>query len=154
MGTGTGGGSGRRWVQRATDGDGPSAGPSVTFVLNAGAFVAVERRDRRVMALIKRERLAQRAPRTHGGVVGQVWRGGPGSQANVAGLLAAVDTVALDDALGRQVGVLLARTGVSDVIDAAVVLIADDDDIILTSDPDDPRLLADAGPAQVEIVAV
>ncbi len=45
---------------------------------DAGAFVAVERGDRDVVALIKRERLAGRVPVSHGGVVAQVWRGGPG----------------------------------------------------------------------------
>ena len=54
------------------------------FVLDAGAFVAIERGDRDVVALVKRERLADRAPVTNGGVVAQVWRGGRGRQAPVA----------------------------------------------------------------------
>lgn len=45
------------------------------LVLDAGAFVAVERGDRDVVALVKRERLAGRSPVTGGGVVAQVWRG-------------------------------------------------------------------------------
>ena len=48
------------------------------LVLDAGAFVAVERGGRVVVALIKRERLAGRPPVTSGGVVAQVWRGGRG----------------------------------------------------------------------------
>lgn len=127
----------------------------MTLVLDAGAFLAVERGDRQVMALIKRERLAQRAPRTHGGVVGQVWRGGSGRQANVARLLAAADTVPLDEDLGQLVGILLARTGGRDVIDAAIVLVAhDDDDEILTSDLEDLKVLAEAAGVSVEIVPV
>jgi len=46
------------------------------LVLDAGAFVAVERGVRKVVALVKRERLAGRPPVTSGGVVAQVWRGG------------------------------------------------------------------------------
>lgn len=126
----------------------------MSLILDAGAFFAVERGDRRVMALIKGERLAQRSPRTHGGVIGQVWRGGSGRQANVARLLAAVDTVALDEDLGRRVGVALARTGGSDVIDAAVVLVAREDDQILTSDVEDLRILAAAASVYVDIVLV
>jgi hypothetical protein len=80
-------------------------------VLDAGAFVAVERGDRDVVALIKRERLAGRAPVSHGGVVAQVWRGGTGRQVPVARLLAGVDVAALDDGLGRRAGMLLARSG-------------------------------------------
>ena len=39
------------------------------LVLDAGAFVAVERGDRDVVALVKRERLAGRVPLTNGAVV-------------------------------------------------------------------------------------
>ena len=46
------------------------------FVLDAGAFVAVEHGSRDVAALVKRERLAGRPPVTSGGVITQVWRGG------------------------------------------------------------------------------
>jgi len=63
----------------------------VSLILDAGAFVAVERGDRDIVALVKRERLAERSPVTHGGVVAQVWRGGAGRQAEVARLLAGVD---------------------------------------------------------------
>jgi hypothetical protein len=81
----------------------------MTLVLDAGALVAIERLDRNIVALIKRERLAGRAPVTHGGVIGQVWRGGKGRQADLARLLPGVDVAALDDALGRRAGILLAR---------------------------------------------
>jgi hypothetical protein len=40
------------------------------------------------------------------------------------------------------------------VIDAALVLLADDGDVILTSDPDDIEPLAVAANLDVEIVAV
>lgn len=114
----------------------------MTLVFDAGAFVAAERGDRRVMALLKAELLAGRTPVTHGGVVGQVWRGGQGRQVPLARLLDGVEVVPLNDELGRQAGVLLRRTGGRDVIDAAVVLLARDGDTILTSDPGDLRALA------------
>ena len=124
------------------------------LVLDAGALVAVERLDRDVIALIKRERLAGRAPVTHGGVVGQVWRGGGGRQANLARLLAGVDVVALDADLGRRAGALLARSKTVDVIDAAVALLASDGDELLTSDARDLRLLVRATGAHVELIEV
>jgi hypothetical protein len=126
----------------------------MTLVLGAGSLAAVERADRDVVALIKRERRAGRAPVTHGGVIAQVWRGGTGRQANLARLLPGLEIVALDDALGRRVGMLLGRTKTSDVIDGAVALLATDGDEILTSDVDDLRELVRATGAHVDIVKV
>lgn len=123
-------------------------------MLDAGAFVAVERGDRDIVALIKREQLTGRVPVSHGGVVAQVWRGGTGPQVPVARLLAGVDIAALDDGLGRRAGMLLARTGLADAIDAAVVSLASDGDDILTSDPGDLRALAQAAGVHVELIRV
>jgi hypothetical protein len=114
----------------------------MSIVLDAGALLAVERGDRDMIALIKRERQAGRAPLSHGGVIGQVWRGGHGRQANLARLLPGVDVHPLDESLGRRAGVLLGNAGSADVIDAAVVLLALDGDDIFTSDPADLRDLA------------
>ncbi|MGH3304069.1 MAG: PIN domain-containing protein [Streptosporangiaceae bacterium] len=124
------------------------------LVLDAGAFVAVERDDRDVVALVKRERLAGRVPVTCGGVVAQVWRGGCGRQVPVARLLGGVEIVPIDDGLGRRAGMLLARSGQSDAIDAALVCLATDGDDILTSDPGDLRSLAEAADVHVELIAV
>lgn len=125
----------------------------MTLVLDAGAFVAAERGDRDVIGLIAGERRAGRVAVTHGGVVGQVWRGGA-RQAVLSRLLAGVHVAPLDEALGRRAGTLLARASTSDVIDAALVLLAGDDDQILTSDPGDLAILASAARADLEIVQV
>lgn len=124
----------------------------MTLILDAGAFLAVERADRQVVALLKGERLAGRAPRTHGGVVAQVWRGGSGRQALLAQLLAGVEVVPVDAALGRRAGMLLGRAGATDVVDACVVLIAGDGDDIITSDGGDLRDLAAAAGVHVELI--
>ena len=126
----------------------------MTLVLDTGALVALERGSRELVARIKRERLLGRAPVTHGGVVGQIWRGGSGRQAGLAQLLPHVEILPLDTDLGKRAGTLLRETGSSDVIDAAVVLLAGDDDLILTSDPDDLVTLAAASGIHVEIVPV
>lgn len=123
-------------------------------MLDAGALLAVERGDRDVAALLKRELLAGRVPLTHGGVVAQVWRGGSGRQAQLARLLPGVDIMPLDDALGRRTGVLLGRARASDAIDAAVIAIAADGDIVLSSDPADLRGLAEAAAVHIDIVQV
>jgi hypothetical protein len=116
--------------------------------------VAVERGDRDVVALIKRERLAGRVPVSHGGVVAQVWRGGTGRQVPVARLLAGVDVAGLDDGLGRRAGMLLARSGLADAIDAAVVCLAGDGDDIVTSDTGELQTLALAAGIHVELIPV
>ena len=126
----------------------------MSIVLDAGAFLAVERGDREVVALVKREHRLGRAPLTHGGVVGQVWRGGQGRQVNLARLLPGIEVRALDDAAGRRAGVLLGWAGTADVIDAAVVLLAGDGDEIVTSDPTDLRALALVAGVQVELIPV
>jgi hypothetical protein len=124
------------------------------LIVDAGAFVAAERGDRDVVALVKRERLAGRAPVTNGGVVAQVWRGGHGRQAPVARLLAGTEVMPIGNSLGRRAGGPLAASGGSDAIDAAVVCLAADGDDVLTSDPGDLRALAEAAGVHVELVAV
>jgi hypothetical protein len=86
--------------------------------------------------------------------VAQVWRGGTGRQAPLARLLAGTDVTAVDDMLGRRAGVLLARSGQSDAVDATVVCLAGDGDDILTSDPGDLRALAEAAGIHVDLIPV
>jgi hypothetical protein len=124
------------------------------LILDAGALVAVERGDRQVVALVKRERLAGRVPTTCGAVVAQVWRGGHGRQAPVARLLAGTDITPIGDELGRRAGMLLARSGQSDAIDASVVCLAADGDDILTSDPGDLSALAEAAGIYIDLIPI
>ena len=125
----------------------------MTLVLDTGALIAVDRGDRTVAALLKRERLAGRVPSTHGGCVGQAWRNGA-RQANLARLLASIEIVALDEDLGRRSGVLLGKARSADVIDAAVVVLASDGDEIATSDPLDLRKLCSAALLSVDLLHV
>ncbi len=126
----------------------------MSIVLDAGALLAVERGDRDMIAIVKRERLENRAPLTHGGVIGQVWRSGHGRQANLSRLLSGVDVHAIDEDAGRRAGILLGAAGSDDVIDAAVVLLAHDGDEIFTSDPGDLRALAEVADRHVDLISV
>jgi len=125
----------------------------MTLVLDSGALLAVERGDRELMALLKEELRLHRAPVTHGGVVGQVWRGGK-RQERLAAFLRGVAVAPLDENLGRRSGALLGRARRSDVIDAAVVLLAADGDSILTSDAKDLEPLAERAAVHVDLVPV
>jgi len=122
------------------------------LVLDAGALIAYERGSRFVAALLEGERAEQRAPITHGGIVGQVWRSP--RQAQLARVLTGAHVVPLDTALGKRAGLLLAKAKRKDVLDAALVLLAVDGDTILTSDSGDLRPLAEAAGLHVDIVDV
>lgn len=126
----------------------------MTLVLDAGAFLAVERRDVDVLAVVADELSTRRRPMTHGGVVAQVWRGRAGRQAPLATLLSGVDVRPLDLDLGRRAGVLLRDAGTSDAVDAAVVLLARDGDEILTSDVGDLRRLVEVTGRDIALVPV
>ena len=124
----------------------------MTLLLDAGALVAVERGDRDLISAIKLEMTEGRSALTHAGIVGEVWRGGSGRQVNLARILAGVEVRAIDEELGRRAGVLLGTTGLSDVLDAAIVLLADDGDEIVTSDPTELRLLLEAADKHVDLI--
>jgi hypothetical protein len=126
----------------------------VTLVLDSGALIALEKNDRAMWRRLKAEQIASRVPVSHGGIVGQAWRGGGPRQTLLANALAGVDVRALDEALGRTAGDLLARAGTADVIDAALVLLAVDGDDIATSDADDLEPLAAVLGRHVELIRV
>src|SRR5438105_3233092 len=106
----------------------------MTFVFDTGALIALERNDRAMWRRLKSAFLASEIPLTHGGVVGQAWRGPGPRSALLAKALAGVDVRPLSEDLGKQAGELLVRARKSDVIDAAIVLLASDGDAIVPSD--------------------
>ena len=126
----------------------------MSLVLDSGALIALERNDRAMWRRLKAALLADRIPVTHGGIVGQAWRGGGPRQARLATALGGLDVRPLDDRLGRAAGELLARAGTNDVIDAALVRLAVDGDEIVTSDVADLKPLAALTGQHVELVRV
>lgn len=124
------------------------------IVADAGALIALERNDAQVVALYARETAAGRVWWTHGGIVGQVWRTGTGKQARLAKYVAGMRVIALDEGLGKRAGVLLGRARRSDVNDAAIVLLAEPGDQVLTADPDDLGPLAEAAGLEIDLIQV
>ncbi|MHB1575307.1 MAG: twitching motility protein PilT [Candidatus Dormibacteria bacterium] len=121
-------------------------------VLDAGAFVALDRGDR---AMAARLRVAQGSGlelRSNGAVVAQVWRESAGRQAVLSRLLRSVDVRAVDRSLGQEAGVLLGRAGRGDAVDATVVAVANTGDRIITSDPADIRALVEASGRAVFVI--
>ncbi len=123
------------------------------LVLDAGAFVAVDRGDR---AMVARLRMAQQAGlelRSTGVVITQVWRDSAGRQANLARLLKSVDIHAVDGRLGKEAGLLLGRAATTDAVDASVVAVSATGDRILTGDAGDIRPLVAASGRSILVVA-
>jgi hypothetical protein len=123
----------------------------LTLVLDAAALVSLDRNERAMWVRLKAVQRAGAPPLTHGGVVGQVWRGGP-RQARLSQALAGIEVRPLDDDLGRAAGVLLGRSKHADVIGAAVVLLANDGDDIITSDSDGLGPLVEASGRHLELI--
>ncbi len=113
-----------------------SIGPR-PLILDAGALIAFERADRRIV------RLLELAGPVHipAGVVGQVWRN-PARQVRLVRLLATpeIDVRQLDADTAKAAGHLCGATGTADVIDASVVLLAHEQrGVVVSSDPGDIR---------------
>ena len=122
-------------------------------VLDAGALVAIDKRDRHVGAMLHLLQ-AQGVPlHTSVAVVAQVWRDGR-KQALLARLLAGVKVVGLSPGDERSIGELLAKSGTSDVVDAHVALLAGNGDRLLTSDATDLQRLLAAKRTTAFVVAV
>jgi hypothetical protein len=113
------------------------------LTLDAGALIAFERNDRKVVALLKRALELGHSFAVPAGVVGQAWRDGR-RQARLARLLGSVEVAIepLSDRRAREAGQLCGATRTKDVIDASVVLCGRQrGHRVVTSDPNDLRRL-------------
>lgn len=125
----------------------------MALVLDTGALIAIDRRNRALGALL---RVAQRNAlpvRTSTAAVAQVWRDGS-RQANLARVLAGVDQGDLDRPAARKVGELLGPSSTADVVDGHVALVTASGDHLLTSDPDDLAHLLETRQVEATITAV
>ena len=122
-------------------------------ILDAGALVAVDRRDRALGAQLRVLQRQGTPLRASAAVVGQVWRDGR-TQVNLARVLAGVGIEALGADDGKRIGDLLGQAGSADVVDGHVALLVSREDVVLTSDPGDIRVLLQARgvPARVQPV--
>ena len=113
------------------------------IMLDAGALIALDRGDKRMIALLQRALAQGRAFRVPAGVVGQAWRDGR-VQVTLARFLRSeeVEIIPLDEELARSCGELCGASNTTDIIDASVVILARDRrDAIFTSDPNDLKRL-------------
>lgn len=107
-------------------------------VLDAGVFIALERRDRVVVSLVGLFFEKKTPLVTSAGVVAQVWRGHGGRQVPVAAVLRRTEVADLTYGVARVLGNMLGATRTADPIDAHVALLGRQRGWpVLTSDPDD-----------------
>ncbi|MGH9064251.1 MAG: twitching motility protein PilT [Acidimicrobiales bacterium] len=113
------------------------------IVYDAGALIAAERGRRPVLALHTRMLQRRLRPVVPATVLAQVWRGGP--QASLSRVLSGCrieEGFAERDA--RRIGTWLARSGITDVVDAHVVAVAgrSPGSVVYTEDVGDLRRIA------------
>lgn len=116
------------------------------LTLDAGALIAFERNDRRMVALLARALEHELDLVVPAVVVAQVWRDGR-RQARLARLLRSedVEVEVLDDQRAREAGQLCGVRGTHDIVDATVVLCARRrGHAVVTSDAGDLRVLDDS----------
>ncbi len=121
-------------------------------MLDAGAFLAIERGDRAMAARLMAAQRDGLQLRSNGAVIAQVWRDPSGRQVTLARLLRSVDVKPVDRQLGQTAGALCGIAGASDAVDASVVAISAAGDKILTSDPNDIRVLVVAAGRPILVV--
>jgi predicted nucleic acid-binding protein len=122
------------------------------ITLDAGGLIAVDRNDRRVLALLVRARERGMRITIPATALAQVLRN-PARQARLSRLIRQADTdlMGLDGPDATAVGLLLARAGTSDIVDAHVVVCARRaGQAVATSDPVDLRRIA----AELTVVVV
>lgn len=113
------------------------------LVFDSGALIAIERGDRRVGAILLHAARGGIDVVTSSGCIAETWRD-PARQARLARALQGIVEHPLEPDAARRAGILLAQTGGSNVVDAAVAQLARHGDVVLTSDPTDIDALIDA----------
>jgi predicted nucleic acid-binding protein len=114
----------------------------ITF--DAGGLIALDRNDRRVLTLIARATERGMRITIPATALAQAMRN-PARQIRLSRLIrqAGTDLIALDGPDATAVGLLLARTGTADIVDAHVAICAQRaGQAVVTSDADDLRRIA------------
>jgi hypothetical protein len=121
------------------------------LILDAGAFVAIDRGDRAMNSKVQAALRIGEPVRTNANVVAQVWRNGA-RQARLAKALRDVTVESITREDGYRTGELMGATHTKDVVDATVALLAKTGDRLYTSDVGDLRKLCEATGFKVVVI--
>lgn len=125
----------------------------MSVIYDAGVLIGADRNDRRIWADHRARLDLGVVPATTAPIVAQVSRS-PG-QAQLRRFLRGCEVTAFSPDIAHEVGSLLARTGLSDVVDAHVVITAShSSSVVVTSDLDDLRTLSGALPTPVRVLPI
>lgn len=111
------------------------------FTLDTGGLIAIERHDRGLLALLERARTRRQRIIVPSTVLAQATRN-PARQVGLRRFISGegVHVAPLDEGEATAIGMLLARTRTSDIVDAHVALCARRaGHAVVTSDPNDIR---------------
>jgi hypothetical protein len=115
------------------------------LVFDAGGLIALDRGSREIGAILALAGEAGVEAVTSSACVAQAWRN-PARQARLARALSGFIEHSLGPSTSRDCGLLLAGARTSDIADAALALVVQDGDTVLTSDATDiEHLLETAG---------
>jgi hypothetical protein len=123
------------------------------IVFDTGGLIALDRGERKVGALLAAAAASGVEAVTSTACVAQAWRD-PARQARLARALAGFLECSLDPVAARDCGRLLARSGIVDVVGAALVLLVENGDTVVTSDPRDITRLLDTTGTQARVHVV
>jgi hypothetical protein len=123
------------------------------LVFDAGALIALDRGDRGVHALVALAAAQGTEAITSSACVAQVWRD-PARQVRLTKALQGFMEFPIDALAARRCGLLLAGSRTKDIPDAAIALLVQDGDTILTSDPTDIKRLLDVAGIDARVLRV
>ena len=125
----------------------------MTVVYDAGALIAADRSDRQLWADHRARLELGAAPLTTAAVVAQVSRSP--QQVQLRRFLRGCDVVPFAPEHAHEVGALSGTTGIPDVVDVHVVLVASKARVpVLTSDDEDLQQIAAALPTPVAVLHI
>lgn len=109
----------------------------MAVIADTGALIGFDRGDRVVTAILEAALRRGEPVLSSAGCIAQAWRSGGPRQALLARLLKSVDERSLDSDVSRAIGILCAKSGVSDVVDGHVSTLVSAGDLLMTSDIED-----------------
>jgi DNA-binding transcriptional MocR family regulator len=123
------------------------------IVFDTGGLIALDRGEREIGALLAVAAASGVEAVTSAACVAEAWRD-PARQVRLTRALDGFLERSLDSRAARDCGRLVGQAGTNDVLDAALTLLVENGDTVVTSDPKDIEHLLDAAGRTARMRAV